>query len=107
MKLGEFARDPALQMARFAVRKDRRQHLHNQIQRLNLDMTHVTDRVGSPQTLVCTKTRNKYQQACELHAQDLGRFHELLVLSIHAPRDHNETEILVTRLKEAVTRARG
>ena len=42
--------------------KDRRQHLHRQIGSHGCDVTHVTERIGSPQTLVCTKTRASYQR---------------------------------------------
>jgi hypothetical protein len=35
-------------------------------------MTHVTERKGSPQTLVCTKDRRSYQRQCELFRQDIA-----------------------------------
>ena len=60
--LSRFLSDAAQQVARFPLRKDRRQHLHQQIDKHRLDLTHVTDRVGSPQTLVCTKTQASYQR---------------------------------------------
>ena len=56
-ELQAFTLDPAEQGHRFRVRKERRQHLRQKIERHSLDMTHVTDRTGSPQTLVCTKDR--------------------------------------------------
>jgi hypothetical protein len=34
-------------------------------------MTHVTERRGSPQTLVCTKTLRSFQARCEQHAKDI------------------------------------
>lgn len=60
--LQSFLLDPVQQVHRFRVRKDRRQHLHNIITKHNCDMTHITERKGSPQTLVCTKTRTHYQR---------------------------------------------
>jgi hypothetical protein len=60
--LSRFLRDPAQSVARFPIRKDRRQHLHQQIEKHQCDCTHVTERVGSPQTLVCTKTQASYQR---------------------------------------------
>jgi hypothetical protein len=45
------------------VRKERRQHLHQIIDRHGCDLTHITDRRGSPQTLVCTKTTASYEAA--------------------------------------------
>ena len=49
-------------MGRFPIRKDRRQHLHQQIDKHRCDCTHVTERIGSPQTLVCTKTQASYER---------------------------------------------
>src|SRR5262249_7630654 len=60
--LSRFLRDPEQRVGRFPLRKDRRQHLHQQIDRHQLDCTHVTERVGSPQTLVCTKTQASYER---------------------------------------------
>jgi hypothetical protein len=59
--LVHFLRDPAQRVGRFPLRKERRQHLHQQIDKHRLDLTHVTERQGSPQTLVCTKTQASYE----------------------------------------------
>jgi predicted 2-oxoglutarate/Fe(II)-dependent dioxygenase YbiX len=79
-ELQKFVSDPAVQVARFRVRQDRRQHLHQQIERHSLDMTHVTERKGSPQTLVCTKTRRTFQRQCEQHRADCASMNKLLGL---------------------------
>lgn len=71
-ELQAFVLDPATQTHRFRVRKDRRQHLHQQIDRHRLDMTHVTERTGSPQTLVCSKTRARYERRCRQYSEDLA-----------------------------------
>jgi len=55
---------------RFPVRKDRRQHLHQIIDRHKCDLTHVTERRGSPYTLVCTKTTASYDAARQIHERD-------------------------------------
>jgi hypothetical protein len=55
---------------RFPVRKDRRRHLHQIIERHKCDLTHVTERRGSPYTLVCTKTTASYDTACQIHERD-------------------------------------
>lgn len=34
-------------------------------------MTHVTERKGSPQTLVCTKDRRRYQRRCQQYIKDI------------------------------------
>ncbi len=70
--LQAFAVDPLAQVHRFRVRKDRRQHLHRAIEQHGLEMTHVTDRKGSPQTLVCTKDRRGYRRRCEQYRQDVA-----------------------------------
>jgi 2OG-Fe(II) oxygenase superfamily len=51
LELQAFACDPAAQVHRFRLKKERRRHLHGTINRYRLDMTHATERVGSPQTL--------------------------------------------------------
>jgi len=76
--LQAFAHDPFLRESRFRIRKERRRHLHDQIGRHQLDMTHVTDRRGSPQTLVCTKTRGAYGRKCERHRADCAAMEVLL-----------------------------
>jgi hypothetical protein len=67
-------------VARFRVRQDRRQHLYGQIENHGLDMTHVTERKGSPQTLVCTKTRQTYRRQCEQHQADCENMGTLMAV---------------------------
>ncbi|WP_089942825.1 2OG-Fe(II) oxygenase [Candidatus Entotheonella palauensis] len=79
-ELQKFLRDPEARVHRFRVRKDRRQHLHRQIDSHGCDMTHVTERKGSPQTLVCTKTRASYerrQRQFEIDTQLLEELREM------------------------------
>jgi len=76
--LEAFARDSVEQVHRFRVRKDRRQHLHQQIQHHELDMTHVTERKGSPQTLICTKTQRTYERQGTRHKKDCAAMVSLL-----------------------------
>ncbi len=76
--LQAFALDPAAKVQRFRVRMDRRRHLHGQIGLHGLDMTHETERGGSPQTLVCTKTRAAHQRACARHRADCAAMRTLL-----------------------------
>jgi hypothetical protein len=80
VELQKFAQDAAARVHRFRVRKDRRQHLHRTIQNTGLDMAHVTERKGSPQTLVCTKTLHTFEQRCEQHAQDCTALARLVKL---------------------------
>jgi len=71
-ELQAFTLAPAEQTHRFRLRKDRRQHLHQMIEKHNLDMTHVTERMGSPQTLVCTKDRRSYKRRCDEYRKDIA-----------------------------------
>lgn len=71
-ELQVFTLAPAEQTHRFRLRKDRRQHLHQIIEKHNLDMIHVTERKGSPQTLVCTKDRRGYKRRCEEYRKDIA-----------------------------------
>lgn len=75
-----FARDPVRRELRIRAKKEIRQTIHQTIEQLGLDMTHVTERKGSPYTLVCTKTRASYERACNRHCgdqKDMRRLHAL------------------------------
>uniref|UniRef100_A0A0B7KG38 Uncharacterized protein n=1 Tax=Bionectria ochroleuca TaxID=29856 RepID=A0A0B7KG38_BIOOC len=61
--LNHFLSSATQRVGRFPVDKKRRQHLHNQIDRHRIDCTHETERVGSPQTLIVTKTNKQNDQA--------------------------------------------
>ena len=76
-----FLRDPAQRVGRFPLRKERRQHLHQQIDRHGCDLTHVTERVGSPQTLVCTKTQASYERRLKQFEVDQKLLAELETLA--------------------------
>ncbi len=69
-ELSSFLANPDESVHRFSVRKERRRHLHQIIQRHKCDLTHVTERRGSPYTLVCTKTTASYKAARQVHERD-------------------------------------
>jgi 2OG-Fe(II) oxygenase superfamily len=79
--LSRFLRDPEQRIGRFPLRKDRRQHLHQQIDKHRIDLTHVTNRVGSPQTLVCTKTQASYERRLQQYHVDAKLLAELEALA--------------------------
>lgn len=81
-ELIRFLRDPAAPVGRFPLRKDRRQHLHGQIDSHRLDCTHETERRGSPQTLVCTKTQASFERKRSQYQQDLLMLAELEALAV-------------------------
>jgi 2OG-Fe(II) oxygenase superfamily len=93
-----FALEPGEKTHRFRVNKERRQHLHQQIQHHGLDITHVTERIGSPQTLVCTKTRATYERERRRHQTDLESMAVLLRVMNAAA---GPAATLATRLKAA------
>jgi hypothetical protein len=99
-ELQAFARDPAERVHRFRVRKERRRHLHNTIDRHRLDMTHVTDRVGSPQTLVCTKDRRTFDRRMKQYRDEIAAMRTLVRL---APKSAGAA--LSKRMDVAVKRA--
>ena len=70
-ELRRFLDDPGAEKARFPLAKDRRQHLHQVIDQNKLDVTHETERRGSPYSLICTKTQASYEVALKAHHLDL------------------------------------
>ncbi|MCC5840726.1 MAG: 2OG-Fe(II) oxygenase [Opitutales bacterium] len=79
-ELRNFALDPDTQVLRLPLRKELRQKIHDVIDRLDVDMTHVTERKGSPYTLVCTKTLGHYRRAVERYATDYDGLRRLAAL---------------------------
>ena len=77
-ELQAFSLNPLERIHRFRVKKERRQHLHNTIDRHRLDMTHITERVGSPQTLVCTKDRRTFDRRMKEYKAEVGAMCSLL-----------------------------
>lgn len=54
--LNGFLRNPQLRAERYSVGKQRRYHLHKQIEKHNIDCTHTTDHTGYTHTLQLEKT---------------------------------------------------
>jgi hypothetical protein len=71
-QLSRFLADPKQRQVRLPLKKERRQHVHQIIESNSCDLTHVTERVGRPFTLVCTKTEASYQQARKIHVRDVN-----------------------------------
>src|SRR5439155_22453290 len=99
-ELQAFARDPAARVYRCRLRKERRRHLHSTIDGKRLDMTHVTERVGSPQTLVCTKDRRTFDRLMRQYRDEIGAMRRLVRL---APKTGRAA--LTSRMEVAVKRA--
>lgn len=76
-ELADFLKAPSEQVHRFSVRKDRRRHLHEMIDRHRCDIDHVTERKGRPYTLVCTKNTASYLRSVASHQRDLDHLSEI------------------------------
>ncbi len=61
--MGRFLTAKTQQSIALPMGKDRRKHLHRQIVYLDIPVSHVTKRVGSPFTLVLTKSPKIFQHA--------------------------------------------
>ena len=99
-----FCRDPAARVGRFPLRADLRSHLHGVIRRHKLDMTHVTERKGSPYTLVCTKNRASHERRLKEYAGDVEQMASLLERSPAAVAGTG-TRRVRGKLQEAVAAA--
>ena len=91
---------PPQRVHRFRIKKERRRHLHEMIDRHRLDMTHVTERVGSPQTLVCTKDRRTFDRRMKQYRDEIAAMRTLVKL---APKGGDAA--LSSRMEEAVEAA--
>ncbi|CAG8012473.1 unnamed protein product [Penicillium nalgiovense] len=60
--LNRFLNDPAQTVGRFSVNQNRRQHLHRRLDAAGVDCTHETERIGSPQTLIVTKSFRHHER---------------------------------------------
>jgi hypothetical protein len=79
-RLQIYLHDKHEKVCRFKVRKDRRKHLHRQIEAHKCDLDHATDRSGSPQTLVCKKNRASFKISAKSYKANLEILRELRAL---------------------------
>lgn len=83
--VNDFLKNPNERVLRLPMGKDRRRHLHQQIEARQCDLTHTTHRVGSPQTLVCTKTQASHERRLKQFASDQKHLAQLEALAAKAP----------------------
>jgi hypothetical protein len=57
------------------------------IDRNRLEITHVTERVGSPQTLVCTKDRRTFDRRMNQYEDEIAAMRTLVKLAPKAGND--------------------
>lgn len=79
-ELVRFLNSPTESVCHFKVRQDRRQHLHQMIDSHQCDLFHVTERRGSPQTLVCTKNTKSYERSVIQYKKDKETLAQLQIL---------------------------
>lgn len=80
--LSAFLRDGSRTEHTWPLAKERRQHIHNAIERHRLPVTHVTTRRGSPYSLVLTKEKALFDREAALRIQ-----HEKLLGWLRKQRD--------------------
>ena len=104
-QLQAFCKDPVARVRRFPLRKELRAHLHRQIDRHELDMSHVTERRGRPYTLVCTKNRASHERRLAEFAGDVGWMSSMLELA--PPKEvSGPVATSLQRLRNALVAAR-
>ena len=59
--VNRFITNPTQREGRFSVGKSRRMHIHQKLDGARGTYSHVTERMGNPQTLVVTKTRTEWE----------------------------------------------
>ena len=92
-ELQVFILDPEASVHRFRVRQELRSHLSAQISFYGLEMDSETDRIGRPQTLVCTKNRREYERRCVEYRNDISALKMLAdLMDTNAPETATELE---------------
>ena len=108
--LKNFLKDPKSQVFRFQMVQSGRDHIAGQISRHGLDMTTSTDKSRRPYTLICTKTRKRYQEKCDDYQADVKAMQLLipivanLIGSNSSGKRNSSIFNLQNKLKEAVDR---
>ena len=91
--LESFCADPVETTLRLPLRKELRRHVHWIIEDHRLDLTHETERIGRPYTLVCTKTRAAYERRCAQYAVDIAHMRLLVRAASRVPDAEHEGEM--------------
>ncbi|KAG9251867.1 uncharacterized protein F5Z01DRAFT_691404 [Emericellopsis atlantica] len=70
--LNAFLASPTRETGKFPMNKNRRAHVHQQLDRARIDCTHVMERFGTPQTLVVQKTSRHHAENHKIWVQKIG-----------------------------------
>ena len=84
-ELKAFLIDPTEKVHRFRVRQDRRDHIERNAKDNRCDLDYMTDRRGSPQTLVCTKNTASYEARLKKYRDDLAHLAALRSIRASLP----------------------
>ena len=76
--IATFCLDRTATVLRYPVRTDIRRHLREEVRHGDIDLECVTERRGSPYTLVCTKTAAGYKKRVESYAADIDSIRLLI-----------------------------
>lgn len=87
-RLNAFLTNPDATVGRFSVNKQHRQHLHQKLDQAGIDCTHETERWGSPQTLVVTKSFRHHEVAVAAWKKRKGE-------AAHKLLDFNKSDLTV------------
>ena len=81
LRVAVFLKDGDTKQLSLPLAKQRRQHMHIQIESCRLELTHVTERRGSPHVLVLTKTNALFEESrkiYDLNLKNLSRLNAIL-----------------------------
>ena len=93
VELIRFLKHPTAVQHRFKIGKERRRHLHQQLDGSRADATHVTEHIGNPHTLVVTKTNASYERDFKKQQQERALLASLQpLLSVTGERVPSENE---------------
>lgn len=82
-ELKKFLADSILQKKTWPLAKDRRQHIHQIIDGMDISVTHSTERTGSPYKLILTKTKDLFKKDDSNFSKILESLKILRTISSH------------------------
>lgn len=85
-ELKRFLQDPTEPVHRFRVVQEKRTHLEDGIRRGACDVKCQTERVGSPHTLVCTKTTASFEARLKKYHEDSQHLETVRVIERSLPK---------------------
>ena len=92
IELTRFLKHPVEVQHRFKIGKERRHHLHQQLDSSGVDATHTTECVGNPRTFVVTKTNASYERDFKKQEEERALLASLqpllLVTGAHTPSEN-------------------